>query len=169
MKTILIGNVISFLAAVLLALSCWTKEPKRVFAFQIAENIILAISSLVFGSYSAAVSTLLSTLRMGIVLKGKYTKRVMIFFCILLTALGLALNTRGAVGLLPVLATLEFAYANYRFTEIKAIKWSLCINLILWDVYAFAIRDYASGVTWVITLAVTFVSLFRLYRTEQTE
>jgi len=167
MNRIIIGNIVSFIAAVLLGLSCWTRKPKRVFAYQLVENLILALSSVIFGSYSAAVSMLLSTVRMLVVLRGKYTKTVMVIFCVLLTDLGIALNTKGIIGLLPVLATLEFAYANYRFTEIKEIKWSLVVNLLLWDTYAFVIRDYASGITWAITLAVTLVSLRRLYRADK--
>ena len=169
MNRIILGNIISFAAAILLGLSCWTKEPKRVFIYQLTENIILTISSVVFASYSAAALTLLSALRMAVVLKGKYTKRVMLLFCAALAVLGCAFNTRGLIGLLPVPATLEFAYATYRFERIKPIKWSLCINLLLWDIYAFAISDFASGVTWAVTLAVTLLSLFRLYRAEQAE
>ena len=60
-NTIIIGNLISFVAAVLLGLSCWCKNPKRVFVYQFIENLFLSLSSIVFGSYSAAVSTLLST------------------------------------------------------------------------------------------------------------
>ena len=169
MNRIIIGNIVSLAAAALLALSCWTKNPRRGFAYQIIENIVLAVSSAVFGSWSAVVSMLLAALRMCIVLSGHYTRQTMILFCTALAILGGVCNTRGLMGLLPILATVEFAWANYRFTEIKAIKWSICANLILWDLYAFVIRDYASGITWLITLIITLLSLYRLSHAAKTE
>ena len=68
-NNIIIGNIISFVAAVLLGLSCWCKNPKRVFIYQFIENLFLSLSSIVFGSYSAAVSTLLSTAKSLVIVK----------------------------------------------------------------------------------------------------
>ena len=107
---IIIGNIISFVAAVLLGLSCWCKNPKRVFIYQFIENLFLSLSSIVFGSYSAAVSTLLSTVKSFIIVKGRYTKKTMIFFVISIAVLGFLTNTKGLIGLLPVIATVQFTY-----------------------------------------------------------
>lgn len=48
-NNIIIGNIISFVAAVLLGLSCWCKNPKRVFIYQFIDNLVLSLSSIVFG------------------------------------------------------------------------------------------------------------------------
>ena len=149
-NNIIIGNIISFVAAVLLGLSCWCKNPKRVFIYQFIENLFLSLSSIVFGSYSAAVSTLLSTAKSLVIVKGRYTKKTMIFFAITIAVLGVLTNTKGPIGLLPVIAT-------------------FIINLLIWDVYAFWIKDFSSGIAWAITLIVTVVSLLTIKAKEKAE
>ena len=168
-NNIIIGNIISFVAAVLLGLSCWSKNPKRVFIYQFIENLFLSLSSLVFGSYSAAVSTLLSTVKSFIIVKGRYKKKTMIFFVISIAVLGVLTNTKGLIGLLPVIATVQFTYCNYKLTSIKGIKWTFIINLLIWDIYAFWIRDFSSGIAWAITLIVTIVSLMTIMAKESVE
>lgn len=168
-NNIIIGNIISFVAAVLLGLSCWCKNPKRVFIYQFIENLFLSLSSIVFGSYSAAVSTLLSTVKSFIIVKGRYTKKTMIFFVISIAVLGFLTNTKGLIGLLPVIATVQFTYCNYKLTDIKGIKWTFIINLLIWDVYAFWIKDFSSGIAWAITLILTIVSLMTIKAKEAAE
>ena len=166
---VMCGNIISFVAAVLLGLSCWCKNPKRVFVYQFVENLFLSLSSVVFGSYSAAVSTLLSTAKSLVIVKGRYTKKTMIFFAVTIAVLGVLTNTKGLIGLLPVIATVQFTYCNYKLTDIKGIKWTFIINLLIWDVYAFWIKDFSSGIAWAITLIVTVVSLLTINAKEAAE
>lgn len=169
MRTIIIGNIISFVAAVLLGLSGITKHPKRVFVYQVLESALLALASFVFGSYAAVVSALVSGARSCFVVFGKYTRGAMLVFSVLGVVIGFVTNTKGTIGLLPVLATLEFTYVSYRYKDsIKGLKWGLILNLALWDVYAFRILDFSSGIAWIITLAATAVSLVGIYRKERT-
>jgi hypothetical protein len=116
----------------------------------------------VFGSYSAAVSTLLSAGRSLLIVRDRYTKKSMYFFAVSTAVFGLITNTKGVIGLLPVIATVQFTYGSYRFTDIKGIKWMFIINLILWDIYAFWIKDFSSAIAWAITLTVTVVSLVKI-------
>ena len=167
MNQILLGNCVSFLAAVLLGLASWTKKSNRVFIYQIAENVVLAMSSVVFGSYAAAVSTLLAAARCAVIIKGRYSRLLMTFFAAATFLLGIVTNSRGWLGLLPVIASVEFTVCNYFLTDIKGIKWSLLVNTALWDYYAFAIRDYVSGIAWAITITLTSVSLVSIYREER--
>lgn len=168
-QTIIIGNIISFIAAVFLGFSCWSKKPKRVFTYMIIQNAFLCLSSVVFGSYSAAVSTILSSIRCYVIVKEKYTRKVMIIFNIIILLFGIFTNTRGLIGLLPVLATVQFGYCTYRFTGIKGIKWTFIINLVMWDVYAFWIMDFSSGIAWAVTTIITIASLITIVRNEHKE
>ena len=73
------------------------------------------------------------------------------------------------MGLLPVIATVQFTYCNYKLTSIKGIKWTFIINLLIWDIYAFWIKDFSSGIAWAITLIVTIVSLMTIMAEESAE
>ncbi len=166
-KQIIIGNIISFFAAVLLAMTAWTKSEKRTFIYQVGENTVLGISSLVFGSYAAAAIAFLSASRCIVILKGKYTKAAMLVYSTLFLVLGVLTNSKGPIGLLPVIAAVEYAALNYYLADIKGLKWALIINLALWDFYAFWIKDFSSGIAWIITIAVTLASLWKMARKER--
>ena len=45
----------------------------------------------------------------------------------------------------------------------------LYLNLLIWDVYAFWIKDFPSGRAWAITLIVTVVSLSTIKAKETAE
>ena len=57
------------------------------------------------GAWSGLVTLLLSSLRMLLILYNTYNRRQMAVFCVLTVAVGLWVNTRGLLGLLPIVAT----------------------------------------------------------------
>lgn len=162
MNRILLGNLISFLASLALTAGCLMKDPKKVYGMQVTENLILVVSSACFGSWSGISTLLVSTARNIFLVKGRFDKRMMYVFIVLVTVCGLAVNNKGMIGLLPVLATVILTVCNYYAREILAVKWSLFINIVLWAVYFFAILDVISGITQVVIAAVTLVSIWRM-------
>lgn len=158
---ILLGNLISFTASLALTAGCLMKEPKKVYVMQVVENLILVVSSAVFGSWSGISTLLISTVRNVLLVKGRFDKRMMVLFAVLVAGCGLWVNNRGMVGLLPVLATVILTVCNYYAKEILAIKWSLFVNIVLWAVYFFAILDVISGVTQVVVAAVMLASILK--------
>lgn len=162
MNRIIIGNMISFLASIALTAGCLMKDPKKVYGMQVTENVILIVSSACFGSWSGISTLLVSTVRNILLVKGMFDKRMMYLFMILVTGCGLAVNNKGLIGLLPVLATVILTVCNYYAREIMAIKWSLFINIVLWAIYFFAILDVVSGITQVVIAVVTIASIFQL-------
>ena len=105
MNRILLGNLISFLASLMLTAGCLMKDPKKVYAMQVAENLTLVVSSVCFGSWSGITTLLISTVRNVLLVKGHFDKKRMYLFSVLVTVCGLAVNNKGWIGLLPVLAT----------------------------------------------------------------
>ena len=80
MGNVILGNLISLVAAGFMAASCLAKDNRRVFFFQFMECAILAVSSVVFGSLSAALTMALSAARNLIVSQGKLTRPLTLFF-----------------------------------------------------------------------------------------
>ena len=154
--------MIPFLASIALTAGCLMKDPKKVYGMQVTENVILIVSSACFGSWSGISTLLVSTVRNILLVKGMFDKRMMYLFMILVTGCGLAVNNKGLIGLLPVLATVILTVCNYYAREIMAIKWSLFINIVLWAIYFFAILDVVSGITQVVIAVVTIASIFQL-------
>lgn len=162
MNRILLGNLISFLASLALTAGCLMKDPKKVYAMQVAENLILVASSVCFGSWSGISTLLVSTARNILLVKERFDKRMMYVFIVLVTGCGLAVNNKGLTGLLPVFATVILTVCNFYAREIRAIKWSLLVNILLWAVYFFAIQDVISGITQVVIAVITLVSIWNM-------
>ena len=163
MNQIVLGNMISFAAAVMLFLVCYTTDTNKIYRYQIEENMILCLSSLVFGSYSGMITLSLAIFRNILLMKDKYTKNWMILFSIVITAGGVMVNTKGLVGLLPVIATLVWTVSNYYFRDFLHVKIFLLINIALWTIYFFAIWDFSSGIAQIVTGIIGILSIYRAY------
>lgn len=163
MNQIVLGNMISFAAAVMLFLGCYTTDTNKIYRYQIAENMILCLSSLVFGSYSGMITLSLAIFRNILLMKDKYTKNWMILLSIVITAGGVMVNTKGLVGLLPVIATLVWTVSNYYFRDFLHVKIFLLINIALWTIYFFAIWDFSSGIAQIVTGIIGILSIYRAY------
>ncbi len=161
---IIIGNLISFSASLFLIASCIIREPKKVFVLQTFENIVLSISSAVLGSYAGISTLLIAAVKNALVAMGRFTFGLMVLFCIVLTVVGLMVNNRGLIGLIPIFATVSLTVCNYYTRDILAIKWSLLLNIALWSIYGFLIWDFALGTMQIITGIITLVSIRRTER-----
>ncbi len=164
MEQIVLGNMISFAAAVMLFLGCYTTDTMKVYRYQIAENLILCLSSFVFGSYSGMITLSLAIFRNMLLMKNKYTRTWMIVLSIMITAGGVLMNTKGAAGLLPVIATLVWTVSNYYYQDFIHVKIFLLVNISLWTVYFFAIWDFSSGIAQIVTGMIGVLSIYRVSR-----
>jgi len=158
---LIIGNLISFSSSLFLIASCIIRDPKKVFVLQTLENIVLSVSSFVLGSYAGISTLLIAAVKNALVAAGKFTFGLMIAFCVVLTVVGLWINNRGLIGLIPIVATVSLTVCNYYTKDILAIKWSLLANIAMWSVYGFLIYDFALGTMQIITGIITFISIRR--------
>ena len=162
MKQILLGNAISLVAAAFIAASCCVHDTRKVYLLQIGANLVLALSSVVLGAWSGLVTLLLSSLRMLLILYNKYDRRQMIVFCVLTVAVGLWVNTRGRIGLLPILATVQLTVQSYFAHDLYSVKLSITLNLLFWAIYCTLILDFVSGVCDLINFILGVVALCRM-------
>lgn len=91
----------------------------------------------------------------------------MVLFLVLVVVLGLLANNRGLIGLIPVVATVEYTVCCHYIKEIKAVKCSIFVNTFLWVFYSFAIMDFSTGFTDMTVLVIDAVSLVRLWLGEK--
>lgn len=169
MQRILIGNLISLIAACFLAYSCVAKDRRRVFFHQFIASMIMVVSSVVLNSFSGAVSMFLCGIRNLMVSREKYTKGAMWFFCASAVVLGLWVNTRGLLGTVPVLATVQYTMCSYYATTMKGTRYSLMVNVALWLGYSLVIWDFCSALSNGATLFICCRELLRTRRAEEQE
>ena len=159
---IILGNIISFIAALFMFASGWTKDRYRTFLYQILENLVLCAANVCFRSWAGISTLLLSGVRNYLVMKDRYTKRLMYVFVILIIVIGTAINNRGLVGLLPIAATVQLSVCNQYAKTLVQHKWSLFINTAVWLIYDFCILDISSTAAQAIMCILTAVTIVRL-------
>ena len=161
---IIIGNIISFFSALCMILSCCSKDMKKVFVYQFGECFLLAIASCFFGTFSAVITLLLCAVRNIIVAYKKFTKPLMIIFVILVLVFGILVNNRGVIGLLPVIATIEYTICCYSVTDLKGTKISILINLLIWIVYSFIILDFSTAILDSVIAIIDIIAIIKLVK-----
>ncbi len=159
---IILGNIISFIAALFMFASGWTKDRDRTFLYQILENLVLCAANVCFRSWAGISTLLLSSARNWLVMKDRYTKRLMYVFIVLVIAIGLMINNRGPVGILPIAATVQLSVCNQYAKTLIQHKLSLFINTAVWLVYDLCILDISSTVSQTIMCILTAVTIVRL-------
>ena len=157
----IIGNVISLVAAIFTVASSWSKDRKRIFLYQAVQCFLLAIANIFFVSFSGITTYALCALRNLLIAYDRFTNKVCIVFLISVTAIGLFANNRGLIGLLPVLTTAIYTVGCFYVKETKPIKINIIVNLTLWAIYDIAIRDFVSFTVDTLSAGTAVVSLFR--------
>ena len=144
---LIIGNVISLFAAVIMCFSAVAHTRRRLYLLQLVECAVLMLAQLVFGYPSAALVLALGGVRNIFILYERYTLRAMcIFIGMIFISFSLTFGG-GAVELLPLAATLLFTVGAYFARGVVGTKIVFSGVLALWSVYSFIIRDFPTGVT----------------------
>lgn len=159
---IIVGNGISFVAGIFLIVSYYVNDVKKAYKYQFLNAFVLTISSIFFLSWTGVTTLAIASARNAMVYKERLTLNWTIFFMIISVVSGVLVNSRGFIGLLPVIAIVQITICNYLLKSIKSIKLSFIINSLLYIVYFFAILDFTSAAAEIITVAIGTISLIKL-------
>ena len=156
---ILIGNALSLTAAIFMSLASASSQRRLIFLFQMLDCLFLAVAQLFFGVPSGAVALFIGVIRNTVILKGLYTGPVMLIFALSTLTLGIAINTSGILGIIPVIATLVLTVGSYACCSRVALKFTMLVNLMLWASYSYFISDYATAFANSVSAAICIVTL----------
>lgn len=159
---IIVGNGISFVAGIFLIVSYYVNDVKKAYKYQFLNAFVLTISSVFFLSWTGVTTLAIASARNAMVYKERLTLNWTIFFLVISVVSGVLVNSRGFIGLLPVIAIVQITLCNYLLKSIKSIKLSFIINSLLYIVYFFAILDFTSAAAEIITVAIGTISLIKL-------
>lgn len=161
-ENVIIANIISFVAAIFLVLSCVLNDRKKVYFFQLMESATLCVTYVFLGAWTGCITMIMAVCRNVVVLSGKYTKKLAFLFAALTAVVGISVNREGIVGLMPIAATVELTVCNYYAKSPAAIKLSFIGNIIIYVIYSFLVQDYSTAVVETVTGLVALVSLVKL-------
>ena len=160
--SIIIGNVCSLLAMVTDSISSTRKTAKGVLWVQNLSQLIYCTGSFILKGYSACAQNLVSILRNLVAIKGINSKAIEWFMVVLGVALGIGFNNLGFVGLLPVIANLQYTLVVFKFKDNeRALKISFVFCCILFAVFNLFILNFVGVVTNLFVIVTTVIVLWK--------
>jgi hypothetical protein len=169
---LIIGNVCSLLAMATDSISSSQKKISNMLWIQNASQLFYCIGSAVLKGYSGSVQNVICIIRNLVVIKkinNKFIEWTLVFVGV---ALGLYFNyvsKLGVLGLLPIIANLQYTLAVFKFKDNERIlKISFLINAFLFVFFCLAIWNLVGVCTNFIVAVTTIIFLVKTKKNKTT-
>jgi len=148
MDSVLIANIISFLALFFTFYASSRKEKKKVLFYQTIYMIMMLSTNIILKAHVAIITNLVAITRNIIVIKDINFKNSRYVFASIVVVFGLIFNNRGIVGFLPIIANLcqTLVIANPKSKDIH-IHAALSVSYSVWSIHGLLIQNYVSFAT----------------------
>lgn len=165
MLELIAGNACSLIATGTDAFSSSRKTARGVLLVQVLSQLLYGIGSVILKGYSAAVQNFVSILRNLAAVQKRRFKILEWVLIALAVGLGVWFNNRGSIGLLPVLANLEYSLAVYFFQDNElALKAVFLLDVALFCVLNVVILNIVGAISNIVVVILTSVFLIREWR-----
>ncbi len=160
--SLIVGNACSLFAMGSDSISSSRKNVNSMLWFQNLSQLFYAVGSILLKGYSAAVQNAVCILRNLAVIKGIKSKTVEWVLIILGVVIGLLSNNLGFIGLLPILANLQYSLAIFKFrSNERALKISFLITCILFIFFSLKILNFIGVITNTVVAISTIIMLIK--------
>ena len=159
---IVIGNVCSLFAMGTDSISSSRKTVSSMLWVQNASQLLYGISSIVLKGYSGAVQNVICIIRNLTIIKGINNKLLEWSLVIAGVVLGLYFNNLGVMGLLPIIANLQYTVVVFRLKDNeRAIKFSFLISALLFALFSVVIWNFVGICTNLVVAGITIAFLIK--------
>lgn len=161
----IIGNICSLLAMGSDSISATRKTARGVLWMQTLSQLFYLIGTIVLKGYSGAVQNAVSILRNLVAIRKLSSPIVEWTLVGAGVVFGLAFNNMGLMGLLPVVANLQYTLSIFRFRDNeRALKISFMISIGLFAIFNIAIYNIVGMLS---NSAVFFATAIALIKTRK--
>lgn len=161
--TVITANIIVFIGCILLVMAGGASTAGRTVVLQTGQLVLAAAANILLGGYTGAALNLVSIVRNAVVLKGRYSMPVRVFFVCFMVAAGVCTNNRGMLGYGIILGNAVFtACLGHEREEI--IKLALAFCIVWWAMYDFTNQNYTGAVFDAATFLSSIVGFVRIKR-----
>ena len=165
---IIIGNVASLLATITDSISATRKTSRGMLLTQMLSQSIYTVAALALKGYSGAVQNVVGIIRNIVAISGKTFKGADWVFAGLGVVFGLYFNNLGVVGLLPVLAGLEYSLAVFRFqNNERALKVAFTVMNLLFTIYNCFVYNVVGAISSAVVVVSTIAYLVKNKKSAQ--
>ena len=167
MTRFIIANVLSFLGAIFLCLSCLVKTKRGVATCQLIQCGMLAFAQIAFGKGGGAVTMSAAFVRNFLIATGHYTTFMMIIIATFTLGFGITLNSFGVIGLLPVFVGVFYTVAARFSTGVVGLKYALSLLLCVWVIYSVLIFDLFGALSNFLALTLNIITLAKMKKAKK--
>lgn len=157
---VLIGNIISFIAAVLMVYTGMVLKKKKIIILQMVQMLLLTISNIILGSIPGAISDLIGTLRNYLYYKGKINFNIKLIIVVATIIISLYFNNLGIIGILPILSVVLYTLF-IDLENIKHFKIVIIITFVMWFIHDFYVKSYVMAVMDLLSITTNIVSIYK--------
>ena len=161
MNLTILGNIIAFIASVIMILVSYVKSKKNIIKLQTIQMSLFVISNLVLGGITGAIINTANVIRNILCYKEKLTTKMIIILNITIIILSILFNNLSIIGLLPVIASVIYTcFMNTK--SVINLKLLIIMTTIAWAIYDMTIKSYTSLIFDVFSLITCIFSIFQI-------
>ncbi|MCI6266639.1 MAG: YgjV family protein [Erysipelotrichaceae bacterium] len=161
MISIIIGNIIAFIASILMVYSGMLKQKKKILYFQTVQIGMSVISNIILSGITGAIINALSMIRNILCYKDKLGIKEKIVITILAVILTFKWNNLGYIGLLPLISTIVYIWLM-NIKNVKNFKLLISFTMLMWLIYDIAIKSYASAIFDFMCIFANIITIFQI-------
>ena len=161
--TVVIANLIEFVAALIQTGSGAIKKKSRILLVQILQLMLQAVSMALQGGMTGAVSNILSCYRNYLCYKEKLTLAWKIILTAVSVVMTLLLNDQGILGFIPVAVCTVYIFLMDVKDPVQ-FKLLVTMSFVPWIFYHFALKLYVGAIFDVATVITNSATLLAMAR-----
>lgn len=163
MTNIIIGNLISFVAASLMIYSGILKKKEEIIYVQSVEKALLVMSNIILNGITGAITNAIGFVRNLLCYKGKLKTKEKIIIIVATLVFSLKYNNLGNVGLLPMFGIIIYTLFMDTKNIIKFKVLSISTT-IMWLIYNAYIISYTSVIIQIFQIVANSIAILRIIK-----
>lgn len=164
MNRVVIANIISLTAMILMCTNGLVKNKKKFLIVQNIQMMLLTLTNFLLGASTGIITNAIGIIRNTLGYFGKLNK-VFSFTIVGITAvLSLYFNENGIIGVMPLFAAVPYTFLMNKFND-KQMKALTLYTNIPWAIYDISMMNYVAfcfDIGTAITCLVAYIQLCRL-------
>ena len=161
MELVIIGNIIAFIASIIMVYSGYIKDKKKILYAQTIQIGLFILSNIVLGGITGAIINVLNCIRNILCYKERLNNIVKIVLIVIATILTICFNNLGIIGLLPLASMILYVlFMNTK--DVVKFKYLILSTMVLWLIYDFSIKSYVSTCFDILTIVTNIISIIQI-------
>ena len=166
--SVVIANIIDLIAALIQVGSGSIKQKTKILIVQIVQLLMQAVSMLLLGGITGAISNVLSCFRNYLC----YKDRLNVFWKAILIAASIGmtiiLNDQGLLGIMPAAVCTVYII----FMDVKdpvKFKFLVTLSFVPWMFYHFILKSYVGAIFDFATIITNGITLYSMFKESKTK